>query len=235
MAIPSVVATSLLQDKEFRDDVRAGVKTTSSVALKVLKGVGISIGGVILFFVGKKVYKNIKERMEANKAMKNQTKGLDDKKITKAPEWFDLRIDELKKAMELTVPCYGESTRNYNANTILSIINACGNQHDWLYLCQKFGVQTGKLKSITGSESDTEPRTLIQWLGYDDSGDIAKYNSALQAKDVPASGMITQLNGLGKIKLGKRVKKMMKKAKKLANPKNAFKALNPKNAMKIVK
>lgn len=179
-----VVAT-VLADKELRHEagnaVGKGIKISASV-----------VGVIALFFVGKHIVKKIKEKHRANKDLKNETADLDKKQVTKEDSWFDNKVSVLRKALQLDEPCWNDTTRSYAEDTIVSVINGCGNQHDWLYLVKKFGKQTGKVQNLL-STSETEPRTLVQWLGYDDDGDIAKYNAALSKLDVPENAKIVKL------------------------------------------
>jgi hypothetical protein len=187
-AATAVVATELMKDKDIRSVVKKGVRTGFSVVGTTFKVIGIGIGISILVYAGSKIVKKIKENRRAKKNLKNETAGLDKKQITKSESWYTKQVENLRKALELDVHCFSDSTRSYNEDTVLSVINGCANLHDWLYLVKQFGSQTGKTYS-----GETEARTLTQWLGYDDESDIAKYNAALQSKGVPYESLITKL------------------------------------------
>ena len=187
-AATAVVATELMKDKDIRSDVKKGVRTSFSVVGTTFKVIGIGIGISILVYAGSKIVKKIKENRAAKKTLKNETADLDKKQITKSESWYTKQVENLRKALELDVQCFSDSTRSYTEETILAAINGCANQHDWLYLVKQFGSQKGKTYA-----GETEARTLTQWLGYDDESDIAKYNAALQSKGVPYESLITKL------------------------------------------
>ena len=184
----AAVASELMKDEDIRSDVKRGVRTGFSIVGTTAKVFGIALLGTVVFLAGRGIVRGIKKKRLEKKALNAETAKLDKKQITKDESWFDKQVSNLRKALELDTRCISDGTRSYNEDTILAAINGCSNAHDWMYLCKKFGSQKGK--TYTG---ETEARTLIEWLGYDDETDIGKYNAALQSKSVPFESQITQL------------------------------------------
>lgn len=185
----AVVATELMKDKDIRSDVKHGVRTGFSVVGTTFKVIGIGIGISILVYAGSKIVKKVKENRRAKKSAKQDAEGLDKSQLTKKDSWYLSAASDLEAAMELNTRCISDSTRNYNETTIQSILNECGNQHDWMQLCKMFGARSGK--TYTG---ETEPRTLRHWLGYDDESDVKAYNAILASKGVPSDKQL-RVNG----------------------------------------
>lgn len=169
----AAVAVEILKDKELRHE-------TGSAINKVLKVTGIAIGATVLFFVGRSIAKKMKAKHAANKALKAATHGLDKKELSKDKSWYAARVDDLVKYLNLNDPCLSENTREYDEGNVVNVIKQCENKHDWLMLCKEFGTKAGKVKHIVGPDTETEPRSLSQWLSLDGDSDKAKYNEALK-------------------------------------------------------
>ncbi len=184
----AAVAAELMKDEDIRSDVKRGVRSGFSVIGTTAKVLGVALLGAVVFYAGRGIVRGIKKKRQEKKSLDAETSTLDKKQITKDESWFDKQVSILRKALELDTNCLSDATRSYNEDTILAAINGCSNQHDWMYLCKKFGTQKGKTYA-----GETEARTLTQWLGYDDDSDIAKYNAALQSKSVPFEAQITKL------------------------------------------
>ena len=184
----AIVASEMLRDKDIRSDVKRGVRTGFSVVGTTLKVVGIGIGITILAVATTKIVKKIKVRRKAKKEANQDAEGLDKNLLTKKEAWFSSAVTDLERAMELNTRCMSDSTRDYNETTIKNILNECGNEHDWMRLCEKFGARSGKTYM-----GESEPRTLRVWLGYDDESDINAYNAILASKGVPSDKQIKPL------------------------------------------
>ena len=185
----AVVATELMKDKDIRSDVKHGVRKGFSIVGTTFKVIGIGIGITILAVATKNIATKIKENRRAKKSAKQDAEGLDKSQLTKKDSWYLSAVSDLEAAMELNTRCMSDSTRNYNETSIQSILNECGNQHDWMQLCKMFGARSGK--TYTG---ETEPRTLRHWLGYDDESDVKAYNAILASKGVPSDKQL-RVNG----------------------------------------
>lgn len=151
----AVTAAQLLKDKEFRQDAGAAIS-------KTFKVLGLTAGAITIFFITKKIVKNVKRNAELRK-MKSE---INDKKLSFSESWYIQQADTLKKAMPSGSHWYSWAVNNYDETTIIGTLENLKTDDDWKMLCIKY-------------DKDEYNRNLTAALKEDDSTDVAKYKDIL--------------------------------------------------------